>query len=118
VDVLVDTTGHVDLATVPDQLKSRGQILLITGQGRLNLDLWRFYTREIQLLGFVMSGMTVAELAAAAEWITTRHAEQPLSVSVGQVMNFSDAAHAHALLESGPLPHLDDGTVGRVVLTP
>jgi NADPH:quinone reductase-like Zn-dependent oxidoreductase len=118
VDVLVDTTGHVDLATVPEQLKPRGRILLITGRGRLDVDLWRFYTREIQLLGFVMSGMSVAELAAAAQWIVTRYAEAPLSVSLGRVMNFSDIAHAHALLESDQLPHLDDGTVGRIVLTP
>lgn len=118
VDVLVDTTGHVGLAAVPDQLKPRGRVLLITGQGRLGLDLWRFYTREIQLLGFIMSGMTSAELAAAAEWITTRYAEQSLSVSVGRVMNFRDAANAHTLLESGQLPRLGDGTVGRIVLQP
>lgn len=118
VDVLVDTTGHVELGAVPDQLTPRGRILLITGQGRLDLDLWRFYTREIQLLGFVMSGMTVAELAAAAEWINTRHPVQPLSVSVGRIMNFRDIAHAHAILESGQLPRLDDGTVGRIVLQP
>jgi hypothetical protein len=42
---------------------------LIAGQGRrLNLDLWRFYTRETQLLGFVMSRMAVAELNAKVLW--------------------------------------------------
>jgi len=31
--------------------------VLITGRGRLSLDLWPLYSREIQFLGFVMSRM-------------------------------------------------------------
>jgi NADPH:quinone reductase-like Zn-dependent oxidoreductase len=117
-DLLVDTTGHVDLGDTPDLLNPRGRVLLIAGQGRLNLDLWRFYTRETQLLGFVMSRMTVTELAAAAEWINDRYAEQPLSAGVATVMNFADTAQAHALLESRQLPRTADGIVGRIVLQP
>ncbi len=118
VDVLIDTTGRVDVAAMPDILNPRGRIVLIAGQGRLNLDAWRFYTREIQLLSFVMSRMTAGELAAAASWINTRYAESPLAVSVGRVLSFGDAAEAHTIVESGRLPRMADGTIGRLVLQP
>jgi NADPH:quinone reductase-like Zn-dependent oxidoreductase len=118
IDVLVDTTRHVDVASVPDHLNPRGRIVLIAGQGSVVFDLWSFYTMEVQLLSFVMSRMTVPELAAAATWINGTYAAEPLTVSVGQVRRFSDAGQAHAMLESGELPRLPDGTVGRLVLTP
>jgi NADPH:quinone reductase-like Zn-dependent oxidoreductase len=118
VDVFVDTTRHVDITAVPGQLNPRGRIVLVASQGRLELDLWRFYTNEIQLLGFIMSAMTPAELAAAAEWINATYRSRPLSVSVGQVLGFENAAEAHAVLESGRLPRMADGTVGRLVLRP
>jgi NADPH:quinone reductase len=114
VDVFVDTTRHVDPASVPDRLNPRGRIVLVAGEGTLELDVWRFYVRELQLIGFVMSELTVPELAAAAEWI---NAAQP-RVGVGTVLGFADAARAHRILERGELPRLPDGTVGRIVLRP
>jgi NADPH:quinone reductase-like Zn-dependent oxidoreductase len=114
VDVFVDTSRHVDLATVPERLEPRGRIVLVAGEGTTELDLWRFYVREIQLLGFVMSQMTVPELAAAAEWINAA----PPRVGVGRVLGFADAARAHSILEGGELPRMPDGTVGRIVLRP
>ncbi|MGH2857290.1 MAG: zinc-binding dehydrogenase, partial [Solirubrobacteraceae bacterium] len=113
VDVLVDTTGRVVVGSVPEHLNTRGRIVVIAGRGRADLDLWSFYVREIQLLGFVMSAMTVAELAAAAAWINSTP-----TVSVGRVLGFDHAAQAHALIEDGRLPRMDDGTVGRLVLVP
>ncbi|MGH2896920.1 MAG: zinc-binding dehydrogenase, partial [Solirubrobacteraceae bacterium] len=118
VDVFIDTTRHVDLGSVPEQLNSRGRILAIAGQGRIGLELWSFYVREVQLLGFVMSAMTPGELAAAADWINAAHSSRPLSVGVGRVLGFEAAAEAHATLESGQLPRMADGTVGRLVLQP
>jgi NADPH2:quinone reductase len=117
-DLLVDTTGRVDVAEAPDQINPRGRVVLIAGHGRLSLDMWRLYTREIQLLGFVMSRMTVTELAEAAGWINETYPEHPLSVVVGTVMNFAEAEQAHALVESGQLPRTADGMVGRIVLRP
>ena len=115
IDVLVDTTGQMDLGAAGEVLNPRGRIVAIAGRGqRIDLDQWSFYTRELQLLGFIMSAMTVGELAAAAAWINV-HA--PV-VSVGQVLTFADAALAHTLVERGELPHLADRTVGRLVLTP
>lgn len=118
VDLLIDTSGHVDVGAVPAHLNPRGRMVLVAGRGRTELDIWRFYVGESQLLGFVMSAMTVTELAAAAEWINSTHSARPLSVSIGSVLSFADAADAHATLEAGTLPRMDDGTIGRLVLRP
>ena len=79
---------------------------------------WSLYIREVQLLGFVMSGITPGELAAAAAWINATYASQPLSVSVGRVLGFEAAAAAHAILEASQLPRMADGTIGRLVVQP
>jgi NADPH:quinone reductase len=118
-DVLVDTTGRLAASEAARQLNPRGRFVLIAGRDRrIELDQWSFYTRELQLLGFIMSAMTVGELAAAAAWINHQHAVRPLEVSVGDVLPFSSAAHAHTLTERGELPRLPDHTVGRLVLRP
>lgn len=118
IDVFVDTSGRVDVAAAARQLSPRGRIVLIAGRQRQELDLWELYVREAQLLGFIMSAMTVDELSAAAEWINSTYPARPLSVSVGRVSGLDGAAEAHATLEAGELPHMDDGTVGRLVLRP
>jgi len=89
-----------------------------TGRGRLSLDLWPLYTREIQLLGFVMSRMTATELAAAAEWINETYPQHALSVPMGTVMTFAEAGQAHALVESGQLSRTAEGVVARIILRP
>ncbi len=119
VDILVDATGRMAANEAARQLNPRGRIVLIAGRDRrIELDQWSFYTRELQLLGFVMSAMTEGELAAAAAWINHQHSARPLEVSVGDVMPFSSAALAHTLIERGELPRLPDHTVGRLVLHP
>jgi NADPH:quinone reductase-like Zn-dependent oxidoreductase len=113
--VLVDATGRTDLGAAAQCLNPRGRIVAIAGRDRrIDLDQWSFYTRELQLLGFVMSAMTVGELAAAAAWINVSAPE----VSVGRVLPFADAALAHTIMEQGELPRLPDRTIGRLVLTP
>jgi NADPH:quinone reductase-like Zn-dependent oxidoreductase len=115
VDVLIDATGWMDLGQAAQYLNPRGRIVPIAGRNqRIELDQWSFYTRELQLLGFIMSAMTAGELAAAAAWINVRSP----AVSVGRVLPFPDAALAHALVERGELPRLPDHTVGRLVLQP
>jgi NADPH:quinone reductase-like Zn-dependent oxidoreductase len=119
IDVLVDATGRLAASEAARHLNPRGRVVLIAGRDRrIELDQWSFYTRELQLLGFIMSAMTVGELAAAAAWINHQHSVRPLEVSVGEVLPFSSAAHAHTLTERGDLPRLPDHTVGRLVLRP
>lgn len=115
VNVLVDATGRMDVSEAARHVDPRGRIVLIAGRDRrIDLDQWSFYTRELQLLGFIMSAMGAGELAAAAAWINVHTP----AVSVGQVLTFADAALAHTLVEQGELPRLADGTVGRLVLKP
>lgn len=117
-DVLVDASGQAEVADAIKHLNPRGRIVLIAGRRCEELDLWELYVREIELIGFIMSGMTAGELAAAAEWINSTYPSRPLSVSVGRVLPFDQTAEAHSVLESGGLPRMDDGTVGRLVLRP
>jgi CTP:molybdopterin cytidylyltransferase MocA len=94
---------------------------VLTGRARVQpgeLDQWAFYTRELQLLGFIMSAMTVSELAAAAAWINAQPARRPLAVSLAPGMRFADTARAHQIIEQGRLPHLPDHTIGRITLQP
>jgi NADPH:quinone reductase len=117
-DVVIDTTGHLDAGSTPGYLAPRGRIVVLAGAATAQLDLRSFYLREAQLLGFIMSGMATGELAAAAKEINATHPARPLSVSVGRVLGFDAAAEAHAILEEGRLPRMPDGTVGRIVLRP
>jgi NADPH:quinone reductase-like Zn-dependent oxidoreductase len=115
-DVLIDTTGHLDIGSAAEHLAPRGRILLIAGAGKAELDRRSFYLQEAKLLGFIMSGMTAGELAAAADWINAACASRPLTVSIGRVLGFDAAAEAHAILEAGRLPRMPDGPVGRLLL--
>lgn len=117
-DVLIDTTGRVDVGAALNHMAQRGRMLVVAGAGKAELELRPFYLGEVQLLGFIMSGMNAEELAAAAESINGTFPARPLSVSVGRVLGFQDAGDAHAILEAGRLPRMPDGTVGRIVLQP
>jgi NADPH:quinone reductase-like Zn-dependent oxidoreductase len=116
---LVDTTGQARFDDAPTLMNPRGRIILVAGiKRRIDLDQWAFYTRELHLVGFIMSGMTVSELAEAADWINAQHIVRPLTVSLAPVMRFADAARAHSIVENGQLPHLSDHTIGRITLRP
>jgi hypothetical protein len=43
----------------------------------IELDQWAYYTRELQLPEYIMSGTTVGELAATVARINARHASRP-----------------------------------------
>lgn len=118
VDVIVDTSGHLDHAAAIGRLRPRGRIVLLAGRSRAELDLWTVETRELAILGFVMSGMTQPELAAAARWLTDPASHRPLELDIGAVLGFADARHAHELIESGRAPKTQHGTTGRIVLLP
>jgi NADPH:quinone reductase-like Zn-dependent oxidoreductase len=97
VDVVVDATGRAALSQAPDLVNPRGRIVVIAGASRrIEFDQWPFYTRELQLLGFVMSAMTVSELAAAAAWINARHARRRESGVTSAPIRTRDVAQATA----------------------
>lgn len=78
---------------------------LSPGPGRrVKLDQSASCTRELQLLGFIMSAITAGELAGAAAWINARRATDLLTVSLALPVGFADAARAHAMTERGELP--------------
>lgn len=116
IDILLDTTGALDIGSVTELMAQRGRIILLAGRHQTRLDQWAFYTRELQLIGFVMSGMTAAELQQAADWANARHPDHPVHVSIGRRLGLADAARAHQILEAGQLPTMPDGTRGRIVL--
>jgi NADPH:quinone reductase-like Zn-dependent oxidoreductase len=119
VDAVVDTTGRAALSQAPDLVNPRGPIVVTAGaRRRIELDQRAFCTRELQLPGFIMSAMTVSELAAAAAWINTQHARRPLAVSLAPGMRFTATARAHQIIEQGRLPHTPDHTIGRITLQP
>lgn len=118
IDVLVDTTGRVDLGAAAGLLNPRGRILLIATRTTVELDLFRFYTRELQLIGFVLSELTVPELAAAAKWIGEQWPTGRIGAPVGAVWPFARAREAHETVERGGLPRRADGAATRIVLVP
>lgn len=118
VDVLVDTTGRVDLGAAAALLNPRGRILLIATRTTIELDLFRFYTRELQLIGFVLSELTVPELAAAAGCIAEQWPTGRIGAPVGAVWPFARAREAHETTERGGLPRREDGAATRIVLVP
>jgi NADPH2:quinone reductase len=118
-DIVADTTGRAGLGGAVGIMNPRGRIILIAGAGRrIEFDQGTFYTRELQLLEFIMSGMTLSELTDAAAWINAQHGTRPLAVSLAPIMRFADAARAHQMIEQGQLPHLKDHTIGRLILQP
>jgi NADPH2:quinone reductase len=117
IDIVTDTTGRAEIGDAPALVRRRGRIVVIAGVSRrIDLDQWAFYTRELGLLGFIMSGMDATELAQAAGWINAQHATRPLTVGVAPAMRFADAGRAHQIVENGELPHLRDHTIGRLIL--
>lgn len=117
IDIVADTTGRAGLDDAAALVRPRGRIVVIAGVGRrIDIDQGAFYTRELELLGFIMSGMGVAELARAAAWINAQHTTRPLTVSLAPAMTFADAGRAHRIVENGELPHLSDHTIGRLTL--
>ena len=118
IDVLVDTTGRVDLGAASEVLNPRARILLVATRTTVELDLFRFYTRELQLIGFVLSELTVPELSAAAEWIGAQWPTGRIGAPVGAVWPFDRAREAHETVQNGGLPRRDDGAATRIVLVP
>jgi 2-desacetyl-2-hydroxyethyl bacteriochlorophyllide A dehydrogenase len=111
VDVHWDTSGKGLLADALRLVAARGRIILTAGrQSQDDVDLWPLYTRDVRLIGFVISLASVSDLAAAADTINRRLAGPGLPVRVTHELPLSETARGHELVESG--------TRGRVVIRP
>ncbi|GAA1860647.1 NADPH:quinone reductase [Brevibacterium marinum] len=132
-DLVWDTSGHHDgeflaEATAP------GARVLITASAAPNTEvpLGRLYTKDVSLIGFVMSRTTADQLARAAKGLTpflrpraagpltrtdktsatgTVSSAGALTTAIAEVLPLSEAARAHRMMETGEIR-------GRVVLTP
>lgn len=115
VDVHVDTTGRVDLADACATLRTGGRVLVVAGGERSTALPGTFYTRDISVLGFVISRASVGQLADAARWINAllgRGWRLPV-----ETMRLSATREAHRRAEQGDVPRVS-GAHGRLVLLP
>lgn len=102
-DVHWDTSGHHDLRAAVE-LSRRGGRVLLTAAGphpEVALPVAAAYTKDVGLLGFVISNATGSDLAAAARAINTRLADGTLTRPRVEELPLSAAAQAHRRLEAG-----------------
>lgn len=112
VDVFWDTSGHHDFELVAQVIAVGGRVLLTAGAARpVQLPVNALYTKDVDLLGFVISRASVSDLAAAAELINDMLAAGALTARVSDVLPLSATADVHARLEAGQVG-------GRLLLRP
>ncbi|MHA3685421.1 zinc-binding dehydrogenase [Leucobacter sp. HY1908] len=122
VNVWWDTTGRLDLAASLRLMARGGRVIVSAGLAGASsnaapggtsaaagaaggtISPTDFYTRDIQLRGFVISNASVAELAAAAAAINSMLARGQLKGRVAKVLTLEEAAGAHRLMESHAAP--------------
>jgi NADPH:quinone reductase-like Zn-dependent oxidoreductase len=109
-DVHVDTSRSSRLADAVGSVGVGGRILIIVAAREASPVEPGFYTRDIRILGFVISRATKAELAQAAGWINRRLATGALALPVAAILPLSRTRRAHEMLA--------DGVRGRIVLRP
>ena len=101
VDVYLDTSGRHNFDAIIPVLGHGARIVLMAAlDARPVLPVGAVYTRDISLLGFVISNASVSELAEAAELINPLLAQGILRIRVAEVMSLADAAQAHSMVES------------------
>jgi len=106
VDIHWDTSGRMPLS-VMEQLTASGGTIIVTAWAHPQpepVSLVPFYTRDISVVGFVISLAAVTELADAARAINRRLSDGgfgPMK-SVGKPLE--ETAEAHALVESRQSP--------------
>jgi NADPH:quinone reductase-like Zn-dependent oxidoreductase len=111
VDVHWDTSGKATLNDASRMVATRGRIVVTAGMQRQDgVELWPLYTRDVRVIGFVISLASVSELATAAATINRRLEGPGLAVNVTHELGLAETAHGHELVEAG--------TRGRVVIRP
>ncbi len=102
VDVLWDTAGHHDFALAGRILAPEARVLVTAATVREPVvPLFPLYTRDVSVLGFVISLAPAHELAAAARLVNRMLADGLLTTRVTERMGLADMAEAHRRMESG-----------------
>jgi NADPH:quinone reductase-like Zn-dependent oxidoreductase len=97
-----DTSGRADVALVPDLLAPGGRALVTAGRDAPGPPaLWPWYTRDLRLIGFVISLASAPELAEAAVAINRQLAAGGFGVEVQAVLDLDDIVEAHRRVEAG-----------------
>jgi NADPH:quinone reductase-like Zn-dependent oxidoreductase len=112
VDIFWDTSGHQDLSLAAQLLRPGGRLLVTAGLGgKTSVPAAALYTRDISMLGFVISRASAGQLAQAAEVINKLTAAGLLTPRIAGQMPLSAAAQAHVRMEAGQVS-------GRLLLHP
>lgn len=111
VDVVWDTSGRQDVGVSAAVAAAGGRIVITSAPERTVVPLRRLYTRDVSVLGLVISRARSGDLAAAAAVINQMLTENRLSARIVAELPLQAAAHAHRQLESGDLS-------GRLLLHP
>ncbi len=95
-DLIVDTSGQVDLQDSIALINTGGRILMIAPAPVNPVDTWPLYTNMGSILGFVISHATIPQLKIASEIINDQFMQGRLLDDVIRILAFSKAAQAHA----------------------
>lgn len=113
VDVYFDTSGRYNLNVATEILKKRGKIIIIAGISNIStLPMGKLYTKDINLIGFVISNATVFELEEAAMYVNSMMSKGKLKAKSIEIKKLSNAKQEHINME------LKNHKQSRTVLIP
>ena len=101
-DIHWDTSGRMPLNAMEPMTASGGKIIVTAGAEPQppGTSLLPIFTRDISVIGFVISLATTTELADAAHAINRHLASGGLTTTTASVIPLGKTAEAHALVES------------------
>jgi NADPH:quinone reductase-like Zn-dependent oxidoreductase len=102
VDIHWDTSGRMPLNAIEPMTASGGKIIVTAGVEPQppKTSLLPIFTRDISVIGFVISLATATELADAAQAINRHLASGGFTTKSADIMPLGKTAKAHALVES------------------
>lgn len=105
-DIHWDTSGRMPLKEMAPMTATGGKIIITAGMRPQPPDtsLLPLYTRDISVIGFVISLATVSELADAARAINRRLTDGGFGMKPAATMSLSQSTKAHALVEARQTP--------------